>query len=113
MLAKKYKLPIQQFVGKRGRLVKSGLFLVKIFPSLGKTPESEPPINRFGVTISAKVAPKANSRNRLRRLVYDSIKEYYNEIPSGDYWITVLSPATLLSKGPLKKEIRKLLTSNF
>jgi len=106
MLAKKNKLPIQNFVGKRGRLVKSGLFLVKIFPS--STAQS-----RFGVTISAKVAPKATDRNRLRRLIYGAIQEYYNRIPSADYWITLLAPAAKATKATLKSELLKLLTTNY
>ncbi len=102
MLAKKYKLPIQRFVKTRGRSVKNSYFLVKIFPSAED-------FSRFGVTISAKVAPKATKRNVLRRLAYAAVKEYYRRIPTGDYWITVLPAAASLPKERFTAELQTLL----
>ena len=109
MLAKRYKLPIQDFVGRRGRLVRNGSFSVKIFPSSAKATEGKPAYSRFGVTISTKVAKKATKRNKLRRLVYNSIKEYYSRVPLADYWITILPSATKSSKERLVEELCKLL----
>ncbi len=65
---------------------------------------------RFGVTISAKVAPKASDRNRLRRLAYDSVKRYYNEIPVADYWITALAEASKISKEKFVEGLKNLLS---
>lgn len=102
MLAKKYRLPIQLFVAKRGKLVKTPHFLLRIF-----TPEAG--FSRFGVTVSAKTAKKATDRNKLKRMVYNFIREYYKKIPAGDYWITVLSPAVSLSKEKFVMELTKTL----
>lgn len=102
MLAKKYKLPIQEFVGRRGRIVKTSYFLVKIF-------RSAEDFSRFGVTVSAKAAKKASERNRVRRLVYNAIREYYSNIPAGDYWITVLPSAVSLSKESFIRALHQIL----
>lgn len=106
MLSKRYRLPIQNFVGKRGKLFKTPYFLVKIFVS-------ESPFSRFGVTISAKVAKKATERNKLKRMAYNFIREYYKKIPLGDYWISILSPAAKLEKENFKSELSKLLITNY
>ena len=102
MLSKKYRLPIQLFVVKRGKLIKTQFFLLKSYPTGGAT-------SRFGVTISAKTAKKATDRNKFKRMVYNFIREYYKKIPVGDYWITILAPAIHLSKEKFKEELRKTL----
>ncbi len=101
MLKKKYKLPIQLFPGKRGKLLKSPHFTLKIFPSsLG--------FSRFGVTISAKTAPKAVKRNELKRLIFNWAKESGSKLPVADYWLTALSPATGLPKERFLVELKKV-----
>lgn len=67
MLAKKYRLPIQVVIGKRGQSYKSRYFLLKIFAN---------PLafNRFGAVISKKVAPRAVDRNRLKRQIFNFFK---------------------------------------
>lgn len=102
MLAKRFRLPIQDFVGKRGKLLKTPYFLLKIY-------SAEFPHSRFGVTVSAKVAKKASERNKLKRLVYNFLKYYYKEIPLGDYWISVLPPAVSLSKKDFIGALTKLI----
>lgn len=102
MIAKKFKLPIQLFPGKRGRLVKSLYFTLKIFPA-GKG------FNRFGVTISAKTAPKASKRNLVRRTAFNFFKDSGKDLPIADYWITVSSPAIGLSKRDFLMELEKVL----
>ncbi len=104
MLSKKLRLPIQLFIAKKGKLVKTPYFLLRIF-----VPETE--FSRFGVTASIKTAKKATDRNRLKRLVYNFAKEYYKEILVADYWITILPPATKLKKEDFKNELKKLLDS--
>jgi ribonuclease P protein component len=98
MLPKKQRLPIQLFVGKKGKLAKSPFFLIKIYSASEK-------FSRFGVTISAKVAKKATARNRMKRLAYNFLRDYYKEIPLGDYWITVLPSAAQLDKENFKKKL--------
>ena len=102
MLAKKYKLPIQSLINKKGKLVKTPYFLVKIYVA-------ELLHSRFGVTISVKVAKKATERNRLKRLAYNFLKDYYKEIPSGDYWISILPLAANLQRDDFLKELKNVL----
>ena len=72
MLAKKYRLPIQVVIGKRGQSYKSRYFLLKIFAnSLA--------FNRFGAVISKKVAPRAVDRNKLKRQIFNFFKN--NSLP--------------------------------
>jgi len=106
MLPKKLKLPIQEFLGKKGRIVKSAYFSVKIFAPAAK-------VSRFGVTVSLKVSKKASERNRLRRLVYSLTGEYYNRIPAGDYWITILPPAATADKKTLEADLKHLFYGSF
>ena len=102
MLAKKYKLPIQLFPGKRGKLFKSANFTLRVFiPDL--------PFSRFGVTISAKTAPKAVKRNEMKRSVFNFFRQHREALPVADYWVTVLSPAVNLPKEQFLGELRKML----
>ncbi len=102
MLAKKYKLPIQLFPGKRGKLVKSAYFTLKVFPTTLN-------FSRFGVTISAKVAPKSSKRNQMRRAAFNFLKNTGRTLPIADYWITALSPAAGLPKEDFVRELEKII----
>ncbi|MBI2024525.1 MAG: ribonuclease P protein component [Candidatus Harrisonbacteria bacterium] len=102
MLAKRYKLPIQKFVGKRGQLRKTPYFLLKNF--ITKLPHS-----RFGITVSVKVSKRATGRNRLRRMVYNFVRERLKTIKLGDYWISILPPAAELSREKFIAELIKIL----
>ena len=111
MLAKKFRLPIQFFTGKRGlaagkrgRLVRTPCFLMKIYPLSVEAPRN----SRFGVTVSAKTAKKAVDRNRLKRSVYNFLRNQRG-IPLNDYWITILAPAARLPKAEFIRELSKLL----
>ena len=63
MLAKKYRLPIAEFLDKKAEVKRSLYFTVKTFVTTL-------PYSRFGIIISKKVAPKATDRNRIKRLVF-------------------------------------------
>ena len=117
MLAKKFRLPIQLFAGKKslpahayrqaggrqGKLIKTSCFLLKTYPVSAGSAHS-----RFGVTVSAKTAKRAVERNRLKRLIYNFVRSQ-RDIPLGDYWLTVLAPAVRLSKTEFIGELSKLL----
>mgnify|MGYP001598962116 CR=1 FL=1 len=102
MLAKKYRLPIQEFVGKAGQSRKGRHFLLKIF-----NPNNV--YSRFGVVISKKVAVKATTRNRIRRIVFDFFSSKL-DLPTGDYLVIVLSGADNLSKEELIGELIKSIS---
>jgi len=78
MLAKKYRLPIQEFVKKSGKSYKSRHFLLKIFYSKGAH-------SRFGIVISKKVSPKAIARNKIKRRTFDFFGRYIAKLPIEDY----------------------------
>lgn len=102
MLSKRFKLPIESFIVKRGKIVKNPFFLVKIYtPSL--------PYSRFGVTVSVKSAGKAVKRNRIRRLVYDFLAKNKENLPLADYWISVLPGAPSLLENQFMGELKKVL----
>jgi len=102
MLRKKYKLPIQSFVGKRGEISKTPYFLLRKFASGSE-------YSRFGVTISVKAAPKATDRNRMKRLIYDFAAKTGKKLPTADYWVSVLPDAMNLPKKQFMRELEKIL----
>lgn len=69
--------------------------------------------SRFGVVISAKVSKKAVERNKIKRAIFNFLKERKNELPISDYLIIVYPEAVKLKKEDLVKELSKLLTFNF
>ena len=101
MLPKKYRLPIQNFVGKKGRSDKSRYFLLKIFPGVYK-------FSRFGIIISRRVSKKAVDRNRIKRQIFNFLREIKNQLPINDYLIIVHPEAAKLDKSSLKAEIAKI-----
>jgi len=82
MLAKKYRLPIQEMTSKKGRTYKSAFFAIKVF-SGGKE------FSRFGVVVSKKVCKTAVARNRVRRALYDALFLIRDRWPIADYLIIV------------------------
>ena len=102
MLAKKFRLPIEDFVGKKGVLSKNPYFLVKIFRPAAS-------FSRFGVTVSTKTSKKAVRRNYLRRLSYDVVDQTLKSLEIGDYWIVVQPAAASLPKEKFVEELAKAL----
>lgn len=103
MLAKKYRLPIQIFIGKKSKSLKTPYFLLKIF-SLG----DRRPYSRFGVIISKKVAKKAVERNLLKRKIFNFLREAKGKLPIAEYLIIVLPAVSKLNKDNLREELAKL-----
>ncbi len=79
MLAKKYKLPIQDFLSKKPVHTKHSAFFVlkKFMTSLS--------YSRFGIIISAKIFKKAVDRNKTRRFLFDFLSSRQQQLPTGDY----------------------------
>lgn len=107
MLAKKYRLPIQSVLNKRGQSFKSRSFLFKIF--LGVVD-----YNRFGVVISKKVDKKAVVRNKLKRIILDAAKKFVcltndKNKTKHDILIIVSSAVAKLEKTDIIKEIEESL----
>lgn len=118
MLAKKYRLPIQNFVGKKGKSERSRYFLLKVFPLPAVASAKEGWFHsRFGIIISSKVFKRAVDRNRIKRQIFNFLSEIKNTSPLNDYLIIVHPEAAKLKKEELIQELSKLLhitlTSNI
>ncbi len=109
MLAKKYRLPIQTVLNKSGRNFKSRCFLFKFFLNNLN-------FNRFGVVISKKIDKRAAERNRLKRIIFDSIKKFVfrpadvKNKENFDVLIIVLQNMTKFSKTDIIKELNESLS---
>lgn len=100
MLAKKYRLPVQSAIGKKGRDMKFRNFLVKIFSG----PED---FSRFGIVLKKGAVKKASDRNRIRRAMFDSIRMRRKDFdfPKNDYLIIAGPQILNLPVEEIKKEI--------
>jgi ribonuclease P protein component len=102
MLTKKYRLPIQQFFKKTGKTIKSRYFLLKIFPT-------KLDYSRFGVIISSKISRKAVIRNRLKRTIFNYLKEKYRNLPIYDYLFILYPSAALAGKDEIINELIRIM----
>lgn len=112
MLAKKYRLPIQEFyIKSTGDKQRSNLQTVKKNSFFIVTlKNSKFSYSRFGVSVGVKVYKLAVRRNFLRRKIYNSVTPWVFEIkPSKDVMITVLPKAKDLDFKLLNKELVQLL----
>lgn len=84
MFSKQHRLAKTQEVKQalaRGRHFSSSLFTVKFLPTAG--------LPRFTVIVSTKVAKKAVTRNRLKRILREFARTRLNRFARGDYAIIV------------------------
>ena len=78
MLPKKYRLADRRIFRRalgRGARVDGDFFVLSVLAGLG---EEE---LKVGVIISTKISKKAVVRNRIRRILYDSVRAVLNKIP--------------------------------
>lgn len=85
MLPKVKRLPIHKFVGRKGKIVKTRFFNLKIFPPAEN-------FARLGVIIGKKLAKKAYLRNAIKRKIFRIAGNLYNFLPKADY-IIIAKPA--------------------
>ncbi len=104
MLAKKYRLPIQTAIGKKGKEMRFQDFLVKIF-------SSNLPYSRFGIILKKGAIKKASDRNRIRRAIFDAIRIRQKDfsLPNSDLLIITGSRIS----GAATEEIRKEINGVF
>ncbi|MFA5386467.1 MAG: ribonuclease P protein component [Candidatus Paceibacterota bacterium] len=114
MLAKKFKLPIQEGLKKNQKafsFLKGKYFNFKIS-------KNDLNYSRFGVIVSSKIFKKAFARNKLRRIIFEKIrsKNYYLN-PGNDILIITLPEASknfLIGAVGIEKIIKDLESSfNF
>jgi len=105
MLAKKYRLPVQEFSYKRPQETqRSKYFLLKSFPNGGGA-------SRLGVVISKAVAAKSTRRNKLKRIIFDFFKDYQTHLPTKDFLLIALPQVILLKNEALREEVKKILSA--
>ncbi len=103
MLSKKYRLPIQEFLGKSSKSVRGVYFTIK-----SKT--NNLLFSRFGVVISRKISKSAVRRNKIKRIIFDFIrfKEYY--LKAGKDVLVIVSPqVSKLTKIEIEGELENML----
>ncbi|MDP2696229.1 MAG: ribonuclease P protein component [bacterium] len=94
MLAKKFRLPIQEFYRKSSQNTRTKYFTLKIF-------KPEKSYARLGIVVSKKVASKASGRNSLRRLIFNFARDNYQRLVVNDYLIILLPVSAKVSKDDL------------
>lgn len=109
MLAKKYKLPIQDFVGRSGKIVRGPYFFLKIFPAKNASDSAAIEASRFGIVISKKVASRATERNRIKRIIFDFFQKTISQLPINDYLLVAAPSLGKLEKEDTIKELEKLI----
>lgn len=82
MLAKKYRLPVQDALAWQGRTVRKPAYTVKIFPA-------NFPYSRFGVVVGRRVGATAVLRNKVRRRAFTAIESVVSVWPVADYLVIV------------------------
>ena len=101
MLAKKYRLQIQDWLKNKNKKIftrKSNFFIAK-FSS------NKLNFSRFGVIISVKVSKSAVKRNKIKRIIFDFIRlNKFYELPGNDVAITVLPPTAKLMRAKPRSE---------
>jgi len=106
MIAKKFKLPIQDFVGQSGKTIRKTHFTLKIFPSKNN-------FSRFGLVVSKKVDASAVKRNQLKRLIFNLIQKISEKLSVNDYLIIISPSVSKLTKEQVEHEIRNLFSQSL
>ncbi len=105
MLAKKFKLPIQNWFKERKKadIRRNGFFVVKFrLNNLS--------FGRFGVLISSKTIKNAAGRNKIKRIIFDFVRlKKLHLFLNQDVLITVLPAVAQLTKLEIEKELKNIL----
>ena len=105
MLAKRFRLQIQKWLGEKKRTVirRSDFFIVKLR-------DNDLLFSRFGAVISAKVNKSAVKRNKIKRTIFNFIRlKKLHELAGKDILIIVLPSINKLTKPEIEKELKKIL----
>lgn len=108
MFAKKFRLPIQNWLKKRKKIItrKSDFFIIR-------ASDNNLAFSRFGVVISKKVSKSAVRRNKIKRAIFDFVRlAKLHEAANKDVLIIVSPKTAELKKEEIEKELTKLLITN-
>ena len=114
MLAKKFRLPIQEVLGQKFKTARNEYFAIKSRPNdLG--------FSRFGTVISRKVSKSAVKRNKIKRVIFNFIRlnklhfksPQQNKFATGqagtDFLIIISPKANQLTKNETQEELKSLI----
>ncbi|MCL4437479.1 ribonuclease P protein component [Patescibacteria group bacterium] len=102
MIAKKYRLPIQNLPFKALKSTKTPYFLVKYFAT-------QKTFSRFGIVISKKFDKKAVVRNLWKRRIFSILGKQLSESDRPKNMLLIVYPEMKkLSYQELEAEIKKL-----
>ena len=108
MLAKRYKLNIEQFIQKKPTFVKKGAFFSV------KVAQNNLSYSRFGVVVGKKVDKRATERNRIKRLFYRIIREQSLHLIVGkDVMVSIFPEIKQFSTEDADKHIRAFFIALF
>ena len=104
MLARKHRLPIQWIIQRNGKVIKTPYFLLKIFPNNLE-------FCRFGIIISKKVDSRSSVRNKIKRIIFQSVRLHLkNQSAGGKDFLIILSPVAGILK---KQELTQVIEETF
>src|SRR3989338_9129385 len=109
MLAKKFRLPIQDWLKQRKKTItrKSDFFIIR-------RSDNNLAFSRFGAVISKKVSKSAVKRNKIKRTIFDFIRlQRLYEIAGRDAVVNVLPSVAKLKKEEIEKELTQLLIASL
>jgi len=72
MLAKKFRLPVKEFLSKKAKITKTSNFYFRYLPN-------QLPFNRAGVVISKKTEKSSARRNRVKRIIFEYFRQEKNK----------------------------------
>ncbi len=98
MLAKARRLPVGDFFGRRGQVVRLPYAIFRIFPAEAGYP-------RFGVVVPKKSFATAVLRNRLKRAFFGAAREVYSRVAPRDVLLTLLPPASDFQSSELREKL--------
>ncbi len=109
MLAKKFRLPIGEFLPRKPKTIKTPNFSLKYLPN-------QLLFNRVSVVISKKTEKSSARRNRVKRIILDFFRQKKNIPKKGtDILISPTKKILELKSGEIKKIISEeiILIDNF
>jgi RNase P protein component len=103
MLAKKYRLPVQSVLNKKGRLIRGRYLFIRVF-------DARQAYSRFAVIIGNSVDARSSWRNGMRRLLYNALKRRILTQPRVDAVITLQKAAHAADKNVIIDELMQLIS---
>lgn len=107
MLKKAFRLSRSKDIyvtSRQGRSFFSPYFVIKFV-------SGAEPTRRFTVIVSTKVSKLAVERNRIKRIIRETVRQALPKFKAGDYVIIVKTAAAKKSAEDIRNQLNKLLTT--